>query len=69
MLPYDMLGQGSAALGGTTFHPPSATDGLGAGALRGAPGQVGFFLVFFFKGIFLFCFVSFGWPQKVESIR
>eukprot|EP00752_Nemacystus_decipiens_P003307 g3061.t1 len=32
-------GQGSAALGGTTFHPPSAADGMGAGALRGAPGQ------------------------------
>ena len=40
---HDVIGQGSAALGGTTFHPPSAADGLGAGALRGAPGQVGVF--------------------------
>ncbi|CAM9350250.1 unnamed protein product [Pylaiella littoralis] len=30
---------GSAALGGTAFHPPTAADGVGAGSLRGAPGQ------------------------------
>lgn len=31
---------GSAALGGTAFHP-SSSEGTGGGALRGAPGQVG----------------------------
>lgn len=31
---------GSAALGGTAFHP-SSSEGMGGGALRGAPGQVG----------------------------
>ena len=31
---------GSSALGGTAFHPSSIAEGMGSGALRGAPGQV-----------------------------
>lgn len=30
---------GSSLLGGTAFHPSSLAEGMGSGALRGAPGQ------------------------------